>query len=83
MKKPQLKVRIMHLMGAYNLVCKASWLAEKLNATVKSIRAALKGLVRYGMLEIIRPGVNGRVEAVYAVRRLPGFQLFSSIIRTN
>lgn len=66
MKKPQLKVRIIHLIANLGPMT-AQEMAEELSSTFKSTRNAAYGLVKYGFLHprSIQSPHPGRHRTVY------------------
>jgi len=64
MKKPQLKVRIVHFLGRFS-TCTQSELSSSLKATRPAIKSAVKGLLDYKIIQIVDYGINGHKETVY------------------
>ena len=64
MKKPQLKVRIVHYLAFHRLATQFE-LAVALGATRAAIKASVKSLVTSKLLEITISGINGHRAAVY------------------
>jgi len=64
MKKPQLKVRIVHYLAFHRLATQFE-LAVALGASRKAVKDSIRTLLASGLIAVYTPGVNGHREAFY------------------